>query len=176
MPRTEPAPSRLESPLISTAAVGLTASAANSWSSGRVSCTVAPATPSTWAIVRCQFALQRPLVGDLLLEVAGPELLLVEQLEARFAAADDVAFGERDPRLGDVAAGDRDRGAAVADFVADALLFEDLGDVAGFGRVDPRGQGRVALRGRHLEHDVDEDDDRQRRRAEGDFPPGREPG
>ena len=49
-------------------------------------------------------ALQRALVGDLLLEVGGAELLLVEQLEARLRAAGGQALaGERDARLGDLA-------------------------------------------------------------------------
>src|SRR5262249_22026892 len=116
-----------------------------------------------------------PLVGDLLLEVTGPELLGVEEFEARFAAAEHVAFGQRDPRFGDVGAGDADRGAAVLELVGDALRFQRFGDLAGFGRFDPGRERRVALLGRHLEEDEGEDHERQRGAAQSEFAAGREP-
>ena len=60
-------------------------------------------------------ALQRALVGDLVLEVGGAELLLVEELEARLGAAagGEALAGERDARLGDLRLLDRQRGAVV---------------------------------------------------------------
>ena len=116
-----------------------------------------------------EFALERPLVGHFLLEVGGAELLRVEEFEARFGAAERVAFGQRDPRFGDVGGGDADRGAAAFELVGDALFGQDFGDLAGFGGFDPGRQRRVALLRRHLEEDEDEDQDRQPGAAEGDF-------
>ena len=55
---------------------------------------------------RGDLALERALVGDLLLEVGGAELLLVEQLEAGLALAGQALLGERDPRLRDLALDD----------------------------------------------------------------------
>src|SRR5439155_8027165 len=97
-------------------------------------------------------ALQRALVGDLLLEVAGAELLGVELVPpaARRAAGRAQALaGQRDARLGHVGRGDLDGGAAVGQLVADARAVERGGDLARRRRVLAGRHGRVAgLRGR----------------------------
>ena len=111
-------------------------------------------------------ALQRALVGDLLLEVGRAELLLVEQLEALLRAArrrGTPALGQRDPRLGDGGLLDGDRGAVRAQLVADALLVERGGDLAGVGRVERGDERRVRRRGREPQHEEEhEHDDGQR--------------
>ena len=93
-------------------------------------------------------ALQRALVGDLLLEVGGAELLLVEQLEAlaRAAVEAHARAGDGHTRLGDLALGDREAGAVVAQLVGDAALVQRRRDLAGLGGVEPGGEQRVRRR------------------------------
>ena len=82
MPRTAPGSSVSAELPSMTAAVAGVASSANRSSSGSTSCTCGELTPWTLADRAGDLALERALVGDLLLEVGGAELLLVEQLEA----------------------------------------------------------------------------------------------
>src|SRR5205823_10176673 len=80
-------------------------------------------------------ALERPLVGDLLLERGGAELLLVEQLEAGLRAAGEALRRERDLRLVGLALLDGQRRAVVAELVADALAVQRCGHLPGARRV-----------------------------------------
>ena len=100
-------------------------------------------------------ALQRTLVGDLLLELRGAELGLVEQLVARLIAARrlDAGGGERDARLRHGRLGDRQSRAVVAQLVGDALLVERGSDLRGLRGIDARRDQRVARRRGDLEHD-----------------------
>ena len=83
-------------------------------------------------------ALEGALVGDLLLEGGGAELLLVEELEAGLrAAAGQPLAGEGDARLGLLAGDDGDGGAVVLELVGDAGLVERGGDLAGLGGSTP---------------------------------------
>ncbi len=87
MPRTAPGSSVSAELPSMTAAVAGVASSANSSSSGSTSCTCGAADALDVADRAGDLALERALVGDLLLEVGGAELLLVEQLEALAGAA-----------------------------------------------------------------------------------------
>ena len=113
-----------------------------------------------------ELALERALVGDLLLEVRGAELRAVEQLEAGLGAADSEQAGrrQRDPRLARLARVDGERGAAVLDLVADALRGQRALDLARLRRVEAGEQRRVARRGSEV-HDHDEEHDRGGERA-----------
>ncbi len=88
-------------------------------------------------------ALQRALVGDLLLEVGGAELLLVEQLEALAASRRveaDARAGERDARLGDRRLVDREGRAVVAQLVGDACSSSAAVNLPVCARVEARRQ------------------------------------
>ena len=113
---------------------------ANRSSSGSTSWTWAPLTPDDAVDRLGDLALERALVGDLLLEVGGAELLLVEELEALVGAAGDgdALGGERDARLRGLRLVDGERGAVGAQLVGDALLVERGGDLAGLRRVEAR--------------------------------------
>ncbi len=75
-------------------------------------------------IVSLELALQRALVGDLLLEVAFAELLFFEQLEARLGVAEQARAGERDARCGGLVGLHGERGAVVLQLVVDPLRAE----------------------------------------------------
>ena len=125
---------------------------------------------------RRDLALERALVGDLLLEVRGAELLLVEQLEALLAAAGGghARGGEGDPGRADLRLLDGDRGAVGTQVVADALLVERGRDLAGVRRVHAGREDRVRRRGGEPEHEEQHADDGQRGQAEHDLRSRRE--
>ena len=68
-----------------------------------------------------ELALQRALVGDLLLEVAFAEVLFFEQREARLGVAEQVRARQRHARLGGLVGLHGDRGAVVLQLVVDPL-------------------------------------------------------
>ena len=111
-----------------------------------------------WIVVR-ELALERALIGDLLLEVARAELLLVEQREALLLTAAEQAGGrERDACLRRLVGLDRERGAVVLQLVGDSLGVQRARDLARLGGVETRHQGRVARRRGHLEDQNQEHD------------------
>jgi hypothetical protein len=116
------------------------------------------------ALSESDLALERALVGDLLLEVAGAELLLVEELEAGLAggAAVEAGAGEGDPRLRGLRLLDRERGAVVAQLVGDPLRVERGRDLAGLGGIEAGADERVARAPGDLHAEEDERDERRR--------------
>ena len=96
-----------------------------------------------------QLALERPLVGDLLLEVAARHALLVQERVPGGVALPrrQPLARERDPLLVDVGLRDEDGLAAVGELVRLPGVAEGGGDGGGVGRTEPREQRRVRRRG-----------------------------
>ena len=67
-----------------------------------------------------ELALERPLVGDLLLELAGGDALLVEQRVAGVLAGRQALAAHLQAQVVDLVLGDHDRLAAVGERVRDA--------------------------------------------------------
>ena len=142
MPRVAPGCSVSAGLPSMTAAVAAVASSWNMSSCGSTSRTVGLCTPFDGAQRAGDLALERALGGELLLELGGAELGLVEQLVARLRAAAgglDALRRERDPRLRHRRLLDGERRAVVAQLVGDALLVERGRDLAGLRRVEARG-------------------------------------
>ncbi len=127
---------------------------------------------------RFELALQRALVGHLLLEVAFAEALFVEQFPARLGVPEQPGAGQRDARLGGLVVLHRDRRAVVLQLVADAVRAERARHLACLRRIHAAHQQRVARRRDHVQEQVDEEDPGDRGAAD-DEPaarcqPGRE--
>ena len=115
-----------------------------------------------------ELALQRALVGDLLLELAFAEARFFKQLEAGLGVAEQPGAGERDAGLGGLVGLHRQRGAVVLQFVADPLLVERARHLPGLRRFEAGGERGVGGLGHHVHKQVDEQDPGDRAGAEDD--------
>ncbi len=123
-----------------------------------------------------ELALQRALVGDLLVELAFAEARFFKEREAGLGVAEQAGAGERDARAGGLVGLDGERGAVVLQFVADALGVEGARHLAGLRRFEAGGERGVGRFGDHAHEEVDDEDGGERGAAE-DRPAARgEPG
>src|SRR5207237_7532290 len=95
--------------------------------------------------------------------------LLVEELEADVAAAEQVLLGERDPRLGGLRVLHLDARAARAELVRDPRRAERLRDLAALRGLDTARDRHVARLGRVGEEEDRGGDERDRGADERDL-------